>query len=432
MRNIVLITALLLTFACGLIAQENLSDYEKNWPQWRGPNNTGTALAGNPPIEWSEQQNIKWKTRIPGTGYSTPAIWGDNIFVTSSVSNEVGSASRMSVTYTKPVKFMVMAVDRATGKINWEHIAREEVPHEGQHSTTNWAAPSPITDGERVYASFGSRGLYCYTIDGKLLWEKDFGNMRIRMQFGEGCSPALYKDRLIVNWDHEGQSFIVALDAATGEEVWRKNRDESTTWMTPLIVEDSGKVHVIISATNSIVSYDISNGEVIWEDEGLTANVIPTPVTADGIIYVTSGYRGSALRAIRLSEAKGNITGTSAILWSYNQDTPYTPSPLLQGGLLYFLKSNRGILTCLDVATGKPHYANQRLDGIKDAYASPAGVGDRVYLLSRDGASIVLQNSSEYKVLAQNSLNDNFDASPVIVGDELYLRGHQYLYRVSK
>ncbi|MBT4485123.1 MAG: PQQ-like beta-propeller repeat protein, partial [Candidatus Latescibacteria bacterium] len=333
---------------------------------------------------------------------------------------------------TQPIKFVVLAVDRTNGKVKWERMAREEIPHEGQREETTWATSSPITDGKHVYAYFGSRGLYCYTIGGDLVWEKDFGDMSIARQFGEGSTPTLYKNRLIVNWDHEGQSFIVALDAATGEEVWKKDRDEPTNWMTPLVVEDSGRTHVITTALNHVRSYDLATGVLLWEDEGLTELAIPSPVAADGVVYVTSGFRGSALRAIRLSLAKGNITGTPAVLWSYNQDTPYVPSALLHRGALYFHKVNQGMLTCIDVKTGKPHYSIQRLEGINTVYASPVGVADRIYLTGREGTTLVIKHGPKFGIIATNTLDDKIDASPVIVGDELFLRGHQYLYCIAE
>lgn len=401
--------------------------FAQNWPQWRGPLATGAAPSGNPPVEWSEQKNIRWKINLPGISYATPVVWGNYIFVTTAI--EPGPASNKP---SGPIKFVVIAVDRKSGKVLWERLAREEAPHEGTQQTSTWATSSPITDGERVYAFFGSRGLYCYTVEGNLLWEKDFGDMQIRNQFGEGSSPTLYKNRLIVNWDHQGQSFIVALDATTGKEIWRKNRDEETSWTTPLVVEVGGKAQIITTATSRVRTYDLATGDIIWEDAGLTANVIPSPVAADGILYMMSGHRGNALRAIRLSEAKGDISGSSAILWSYNQDTPYVPSPLLQGGLLYFLKSNQGILTCINTATGKPHYSNQRLEDIKSIYASPVGVKDRVYLLSREGVMMVISHGPKFSVIATNRLNDEFDASPVIVGDEIYLRGHKNLYCIAR
>ncbi|MFC1552180.1 PQQ-binding-like beta-propeller repeat protein [Candidatus Latescibacterota bacterium] len=430
MRTITTVAVVVLLLSTSLFAQNN-AEYLKNWPQWRGPLATGGAPSGNPPTEWSESKNIKWKAELPGTGYSTPAIWGNDIFVTAAIGPDNYKAPGRGESPTQSVKFIVMAVDRATGKIKWQRLAIEEVPHEGQHETTTWATGSPITDGKHVWAYFGSQGLYCYTIGGDLVWEKDFGEQLIARQFGEGSTPALYKNRLIVNWDHEGQSFIVALDAATGEEVWRKDRDESTSWMTPLVVEDNGRTHVITGAQNRVRSYDLATGEMLWDDEGLTANAIPSPIAADGVAYVMSGFRGAALRAIKLSEAKGTITGTSAVLWKYDQDTSYVPSALLHRGAYYFLKSNSGTLTAIDIKTGKPHYANQRIEGLSTVYASPVGVADRVYLPGRTGTTVVFSHGSEFKILASNTLDDNIDASPVIVGDELYLRGHKYLYCIA-
>ncbi|MFC1541056.1 PQQ-binding-like beta-propeller repeat protein [Candidatus Latescibacterota bacterium] len=432
MRIVSIIVVIVLLLSTSLFAQQNNSEYIKNWPLWRGPMGTGSAPSGNPPVEWSETENIKWKTRLPGIGYSTPVIWGNDIYISAAVPPDNYSPPGRGGSPTQSIKFIVLAIDRTNGKIKWECLAREEVPHEGQHETSTWATSSPITDGKFVYAYFGSHGLYCYTTGGDLVWEKDFGDLSIARQFGEGSSPTLYKGRLIVNWDHEGQSFIVALDAVTGKEVWRKNRDEGTTWMTPLVVEDSGRTHVITTATYRIRSYDLTTGDILWEDEGLTANAIPSPIAADGVLYAISGFRGSALRAIQLSLAKGNITGTPAVLWQYNQDTPYVPSALLHRGALYFLRSNTGTLTCLDVKTGKPFYSNQRLEGIRTVYASPVGVADRIYITGREGTTLVIRHGAKFGIISSNSLDDNIDASPVIIGNELYLRGHQYLYCISE
>ena len=411
----------------------------QNWPQWRGPLGTGVAPGGNPPVEWSEKQNIRWKTHLPGIGYSTPAIWGNTIFVTTSVElkgKSLGGEKRKSGNRPapeNPVKCIVMAIDKSSGKILWERVAREEIPHEAMHPSTTWATGSPITNGKYVFAYFGSRGLYCYDTKGNLRWEKDFGNLRIFATQGEGASPALYKDRLIVNWDHEDQSFITVFDAATGRETWKKNRDEGTTWCTPLVVEVDGRAQVITNGMDRIRAYDLTSGDLLWEDAGFVETVIPSPVAADGVVYLTGGYQQKNLRAIRLSDARGNIGSSSAILWTYDQSiTPFVPSPLLMNDYLYFLRANNGLLTCLDVKTGKPHYESQRLEGVSNVYASPVGVNDRVYIISRKGVTTVFRHGSKYEVLAINNLDDNFDASPVITGDQIYLRGHEYLYCISK
>lgn len=406
--------------------------YAQNWPQWRGTMATGAAQSGNPPIEWSEEKNVRWKIKIRGTGQSTPVIWGDYIFVTSAETKEIYSESKGIIKATKPVKFLLIAVDRKTGKVEWERLAREEVPHQSRNNIGTWAAASPITNGEHVYAFFGSHGLYCYDFAGKSIWEKDFGDMDSDGDMGEGASPALYKDRLIVNWDHYGEDFIVALEASTGRELWRTERDERISWTTPLIVEEAGRVHVITVAEKWIQSYDLSNGDLIWKAASTRYGNISSPVAGDGIVYVGSGLQEGRINAVRLKEASGDITGSSAILWTFDKHFPYIPSPLLYNGLLYFTKDRVGFLTCLDAATGRAHYVKKRLPGIRHVFASPSGVGDRIYILSREGVTIVLRHGPEFQVLASNNLDDKFDASPAIAGDELFLRGHQYLYCISK
>ncbi|HEX9722884.1 MAG TPA: PQQ-binding-like beta-propeller repeat protein, partial [Vicinamibacteria bacterium] len=328
-------------------------------------------------------------------------------------------------------EFHVMALSRENGSTLWNQTARVERPHEGSRAEGTFASGSVVTEGENVIAFFGSRGLYCYDMNGNLRWEKDFGDMDIRNDFGEGATPALYGDTVVVTWDHQGPSFIVALNKNTGEETWRRDRDEVDTWATPLVVEHNGVAQVITAGTNRVRSYNLENGEILWEGDGLTANPIPSPVFADGVVYLMSGYRGNALRAIRLADAKGDVTGTSAVLWEHNRDTPYVPSPLLYENNLYFLKSNSAILTTIDARTGQPLYGPLRLEGLSEVYASPVGAAGRVYLLGRDGNTLVIENSPEFKILARNALDDGFDASPAIVGGEMYLRGYRNLYKIA-
>jgi outer membrane protein assembly factor BamB len=333
---------------------------------------------------------------------------------------------------TKVHKFVIFAINRHDGKILWQHTVKEEVPAEGHHQMGSWASHSPVTDGKHVYAYFGSRGLYCFDMKGNLKWERDFGQSSKRMNFGEGSSPALYGDKIIVNWDQEGQSFIVALDKKTGKDIWKVDRDEGTSWASPLVVENNGKPQVITSATKLVRSYDLATGDLIWECGGMTMNAIPTPVTANGIVYVMSGFRGNALLAIRLAGAKGNITDSDAIVWKHGKDTPYAPSPLLFQDKLYFLRSNNGILTCFDARTGKEYYSRQRLEGMGNVFASPVGVQDRIYIVGQKGTMYVVKHGPEFKILAKNKLDDNFNASPAIVDNRIYLRGYKNLYCIEK
>ena len=425
------------------VAQEPF-DQDRSWPQWRGPLGTGVAPYGEPPVEWSESTNVRWKVEIPGRGSSTPVVWDLRLFVLTAVptGKEVesgdGSLTRVRRRFTGGApsthvqQFLILAIDRRNGRVIWERVARKELPHEGTHQSGSWASPSAISDGEVVCAFFGSRGLYCYDLDGRPLWETDLGDMRIRAAFGEGASPALYRDLLIVLWDHEGDSFIVAFDKRTGRERWRTPRDETTSWASPVVVEHEGRAQVVTSATGAVRSYDADTGRLLWQDEGMTQNAIPSPVGADGVVFVTSVYSGSRLAAIDPSAARGDIRRTDAVPWSVHRDTPFVPSPRLHDGLLYVLKGNSGVLTTFDVGTGCRRYGPERIRGIRNVYASPVAADGRLYVTSREGLTVVLRTGPTFEVLATNTLDDGFDASPAIVDGEIYLRGQRYLYCIAE
>lgn len=420
-------------------AQLKSSDFTNNWPEWRGLYNNGAVNGGATPVEFSETKNVKWKTEIPGKGHATPIIWSNQIIVQTAVATDkkvektdAGQASPMAPNQTDLVhQFTVVSVDKTSGKINWKTVVKEEVPAERTHDLGSWASNSPVTDGENIYAFFGSRGLYCLDMKGNVKWERDFGQMEIVASFGEGSSPAIYKDKIFVQWDHQQKSYLYALDKKTGKEAWTVEREEITSWATPLIVEVNGKAQLITSATNKVRSYDAETGKIIWECTGMTRNVIPNPMYADGILYLMSGFRGTALKAVDLAKASGDITGTPAILWEYNQDTPYTPSAVLMNGYLYFLKGNNGIMTCLDAKTGKPAYSNQKLDGITNIFSSPTGNKDKIYVAATNVINVV-KAGPEFSILAKNTLDDTFHASPIIVGNDLFLRGFKYLYCISE
>lgn len=444
------LAVLLLTGAAAFIALETAplarspqtpspTAAERNWPQWRGPHANGISKFATPPIQWSETTNINWKVEIPGRGSASPIVWNDRVFVLTAVPVDVaGDAQHAPRGGLKPRgvhKFTVLAIDRKTGKTVWERVAREEEPHEASHTDNGtWASGSAITDGQSVYAYFESFGLYAYDMNGKLLWEKDLGTKRMRNEFGEGSTPALHGNTLVVVWDHlngDG-SFIAALDKRDGRELWRVARDEIDTWATPLVLEVNGRAQAIVPAMNRIRSYDLQTGAVVWEGDGLTMNAIPSPVYEDGLVFLMSGFRGNDLRAVRIAEAKGNIDGTSAVAWSLDRDTPYVPSPIVVDGILYFLKTNSGVLFALDAKTGAPIYQNQRLDGVPNVFASPVSAAGRIYLPGREGTTAVIKAGKAYEVLATNALDDGFDASPALVDGEMFLRGHKYLYAIAQ
>jgi outer membrane protein assembly factor BamB/type 1 glutamine amidotransferase len=408
-----------------------------NWPHWRGPLVTGAAARGNPPVHWDEKTNVKWKVAVPGKGSATPIVWNDRVYVLTAVdtkkparTNDIPAVDPQYKIKTEPPRnyfqFLVLCYDRKSGKLLWQKVATEEVPHEGVQPTHSYAAGSPTTDGKYLYVSFGSRGVYCYDLDGNLQWQKRLGLMHTRFAWGEASTPVIYKDTLIVDWDHEGQSYLYALDARTGAIRWKKDRPEVTTWTTPLVVEHRGRTLIVVNGTKRVRCYDLATGQELWQCGGQTVNAIPSPVTRDGVVYCMSGYTGSAAIAVPL-DAQGDITGTKTVLWHIKQGTPYVPSPLLLGDRLYFTQGNNPTLSCVDRATGRVIY-RQRLPGLTSLYASPAGIGNRLYITDRDGATLVIQAGDQFKVLATNALDAHIDASPVLAGNQVFLRGHHELY----
>lgn len=439
-KMIGLVLALGLAAALALDHAESPAD---NWPSWRGPTASGVAPApANPPIRWDATTNIKWKAELPGDGSATPIIWGNQVFVVTAGKTERQAKPEelpkpdprfdtKTVPPTHFYRFEVFSFDRDTGKLRWRQVATEAVPHEGHHPTHSYAAGSPATDGKRLYVSFGSFGVYAYDLDGKLLWSRDLGRLHTRLGWGEAVTPTVHGDCVILNRDQEADSKLVVLDAATGKTRWEAKRDEKTSWNTPLVVEHKGRVQVIVNGTTRIRSYDLANGKEIWEVGGMTTNAIPSPIAADGVVYVVSGYRGAAAVAVPL-DSTGDLTDSDKVIWRYAKDTPYVPSPLLLDGLLYFTQANTPLLTVLDTKTGTPLVKAKRLPNVTAFYASPAAAAGRIYFVDRDGTTLVLKAGKDLDVLAVNRLDDPVDASPAIAGRQLFLRSHKCLYCIEE
>lgn len=400
---------------------------QAQWPSFRGPNNNGLVHHGKPPVEWSETKNIRWKTAIPGAGHASPVLWGDYLYVQTAVEAPVDGWLGDS-----KYRYKLLAVHRKSGKVAWEKTLREALPvEESHHRTATFASNTGITDGEHLYAFFGSQGLYCLDFEGNPKWEKDLGDMTTRNSFGEGSSLALQGATLVVNWDHEGDSFIVALDKRSGRELWRQERKEPTSWSTPLIVQFDGKHQVIVSASGKTRSYDLQTGELIWRCSGLGTNVVPTPLFRDGVVYVASGHRSPAMQAIRLDKAKGDITGSDAVLWSIDQNTPYVSSPLLYGDRLFMTKNRNAILSCYNPSTGAIVYGPERLEGIGSIFSPLVGVDNRIYISDLDGSTLVVRNSSKFEVLATNVLDEGTAASLIVAGDVIYIRAMRHIYCIA-
>lgn len=531
----------------------------ENWPTWRGPAANGVAPDSNPPTEFSESKNVQWKTKVPGSGSSTPVIWGDQVFVITAEKTgkkvaaaaggesrergqgaerrqrpdgerpegrgrgeqgsrggdrprpdgeqgsrggerprpdgerserggqsgfgggsfnreefikrfdkdgdgELNDAERDAMRDelrqqfgggrggersprsgrssrgrggfgggskpTEEYRYVLMSLDRNTGKENWRRVAATQVPHEGHHRDHGYASGSPVTDGEHIIVSFGSRGLYCYDMKGKLQWKKNFGDMRMRNSFGEGTSPALHGDTVVLLWDHEGDSALYALDKKTGKLKWKTDRNEASGWCTPVVTIHDGVTQVIVNGTRAVRSYQLSDGKLLWQCSGQTSNAIPSVVVDENFAYAMSGFRGAHLAAIKLG-GSGDLTDSKSVSWTANRGTPYTPSPLLSNGRIWYLSGNNGVLSVRDTKSGKLLVEGERLDGVSGVYASPVSAGGRVYIAGRNGTVSVLKDSAKLEVLATNELDDKFDCSPAVVGNQMFLRGKEHLYCIA-
>jgi outer membrane protein assembly factor BamB len=414
------------------------------WPHWRGPMHTGVA-PGPAPVRWDDTTNVAWKVDMSGRGHSSPVVWGDRVFVTTAVPTGRtvtpaggGAASRPAfgdggAGAHEEHEFVVMALDRESGRVLWRQVATTAAPHEGYHHRYgSFASHSPATDGERLYVSFGSRGVFAYDFDGGLVWQRDFDvRMQMFLEFGEGVGPVVEDGRLILLFDHDGgSSFLTMLDAATGRDLWRTPREEGTNWSTPLVVSHEGRRQIVVSATQKVRSYDFDTGTLIWEVGGLGQNSIPRPVQHGDLVIVMTGFRNPNLMAIRLGRT-GDLTGTDAIAWTMNRGLSYTASPLLHEGRLYFI-TDSGMITSVDAATGTPYYQQVRMPAPTNFKASPVAAGGHLYLATEEGTVIVARLGDTFEVVATNELSDqSFVSSPAVVDGGLILRSRTHLFRIS-
>jgi outer membrane protein assembly factor BamB len=429
-----------------------------DWGHWRGAAGNGVAMNAKPPIEWDVSKNVKWKSPLPGLGSSSPIIWGEQVFVTTAVPTEGDSRSQAnsgkspsgpggqggkggkggrpssggnSSNSLPSLAFKLLCFNRKDGAILWERSATVATPHQETHATNGFASASPCTDGQHVFAHFGSRGLFCYSMNGELKWKReDFGKMETRNGFGEGSSPTLEGDKILVPWDHEGPSALYALNKLTGETIWKANREEPTNWSTPLVVEHAGKKQVVMNGQKFARAYDLESGKELWRCSGQTERPAASAVAERGLVYVGSGFRGSFLGAFRLN-GNGDIKGTSSVAWVIDHDTPDVASPLLSSGRLYFYKGKGGQLSCVDAATGKPHYTAARIPGLDAIYASPIAANGYVYLTGRSGTTVVIKDADALEIVATNNVGETVDATPAPVDSDLFIRGESHLFCIA-
>lgn len=455
---------------CGIVP--TTANGADDWPGWLG-GERGVVVEGTPPTEWSEDTNVKWKVAVPGKGSSSPVVVDGTIYLTTAVrtksgeeaakkesdeATDDGDAERggqrgrggrgrgMSMTAATEHEFRVMALDLATGAVQWTRTASTLTPHEGTHADGSFATPTIAVHSGRIYASFGSFGIFAYDMKGELLWSTDLGDMSVQGSFGEGSSPVVAAGNVVILWGHEGDSFLVALDGATGEEVWSQAREKGTAWTTPAVARAGDSEQIIVVGT-STQAYDAETGELVWsvggdgapkeapEGEGRgrrgASGTISTPLIVDGYLYTVIGGRRSSIIAMDVeSDASDEGLDSERISWVHEGDAPGIPSPLIVDGTLYAMKGNSGILGAFDVETGERHYAGQRL-GFSSAYASPVAAGGNIYLTGRDGTFEVVRAGETFESIAVNHLEDKFDATPAIIGDTLLLRGLDHLYCIA-
>jgi outer membrane protein assembly factor BamB len=442
MRRVLSVCAGVLFFAV-----TTASAAEQQWPQFRGP---GAGVVPDDPAlpdQWSETENVVWKVPIPGLGWSSPIVWDDHVFLTAAIS-EGKEQAPVAGLYDEHDHIKAAAVhhwtvfdlDFKSGRIRWQKEVHQGHPPILRHVKNSFASETPVTDGERLYVYFGSIGLIAaLDFQGNVIWTKEIGAFNTQVELGTGASPVLYKDRLFVVNDNTKQSVMVALEARTGKELWRVTREEIGNWSTPLVWENDIRTEIVTTGTRRVRSYDL-NGKLLWELRGMSELTIPSPFTKLGLVFVSSGYPGGALRpvyAIRPG-ATGDITlkegetTNEYIAWHQPLLGTYNTSALVYGEYYYTLL-DRGFLLCHDARTGKQIYGRQRLMlGASGFTASPWAYNGKIFVLSEDGDTFVVQAGPEFKMLRKNSLNEMPMATPAVLRGSILLRTQSSLYRIAK
>jgi outer membrane protein assembly factor BamB len=385
-----------------------------DWPGWRGPTGSGTSPERKAPLTWDATKNVRWKEALPGEGASSPVIVGGRIYLTASLE--------------RGTKRLVLALDAASGKILWTHTIRDNDP-ERTSALTGHAAATPAADGERVVAVFGNAGVVCLDRDGKQLWQTSLGTFD--SELGLASSPVLHGGRVFLVCDHDGDrftsfdSFLIALDAGTGKEVWKQKRpDVGRGWATPLLFPVGKERHqLIVSTDNEVRAHDPATGKLLWSVPGLGKWVAPSPIRAGERVIAASGKNGPVL-AIEPGKPEGQRT-----LWQRGTGGPYICSPVAWGDLLY-LPHETGFLQCVELATGKDVY-RERV-GMNRFLTSPLAVADRLYWTDEEGVTHVIKAGPKFEVLARNSLGEEVRASPALVDGVLYLRGEKHLFAIAE
>ena len=434
---------LVLALCLGLSSVANA----QNWPSFRGQNSAGAGDGNDPPVAWDAEKstNILWKTPIPGLGHSSPIIWQDRVFVTTAVSSAANSQfvhgltdTGNSADDTSKHSWRVYCLDKNTGRIIWEKSIYEGVPKVKRHVKASYANPTPATDGKHLVISFGSEGLYCFDLNGKLLWKQDLGvldggwSSDAGFHWGFGSSPVIYKHLAIVQCDTQNQSFIAAFNLTGGKRVWQTTREEDSSWSTPTIYESKDRAELITSGTKYYRGYDPLTGKELWRMADGVDVKIPTPIAANDLYFLGGGGSNARLAfyAVRAG-VRGEIkpADTKSIAWQSSKIRPHIVTPIVYGDYLYVCTDN-GILSQYQATTGEPTF-RARLGSGGSFSASPVAANGRLYFASEDGDVFVIKAGPTFELLARNPMGEVMMATPAIAGKMIIIRGQHHVFGIG-
>lgn len=417
---------------------------DDNWAQWRGPDGLGISAATDYADQWGPAKNIAWKTAVPGRGHSSPIVWGNRLFLTTSIEGEAvpGHTAPDHLNFDLTPHYLhpdsvgvdhknalkVLAYDTRDGRLLWQQTAYDGLMYDNRHRKNTYASSTVVTDGAFVYVSFEAAGLYAYDVNGKLAWKTSLGDIA-KAGMGPGTSPILYENLLILQIDQEmgAGSAIVAFDKATGREVWRANRTTRRSWATPLVVRTPQRTELVASGAEVVVAYDPKTGRELWHTKGVQSHPIPSAVAGHGLVFLSAGSSAKRAMAVRLG-ADGDVTDT-AVVWRYQKGAAYVPSPILLGKYLY-LMSDTGLITCLDALTGVVQYEGGRPPVPATFTASLVAYGDRILQTSEDGETFVVQAGPVHRILRTNAVGEPVYASLAFAGGTIYIRGAEHLFAI--
>ena len=436
--GLIIMAAMIIMSAC--------SAGSNNWPQFRGSDANMIVSGENLPAEWSEELNVAWTLDVGGDSWTSPIVWGNQVFVASAVAVKInkpgegeGEDENQDLYLQDVYRWELTCVDIESGKELWKQVAHEGSPRIKKHARTNYASETPVTDGKRVFVYFGMTGLFCYDMDGTLVWKKDLGAFETQRGWGTGSSPVLYKDKLYVKVDNEKHSFLVALDASTGDEIWKEERDELTNYGTPYIWKNSVRTELVTGGQRAR-AYDPDTGELIWEVQMGGHYNIPSPTADRNLLFMgNTGYRDvpGTFFAIKAG-AEGDITPDSGSLSSdgvawFNPDAAFlgSPSPLLYNGLVYLIGSRGGEITCLEAETGEIVYT-EKIEKVAACWASPWVNQNKIFFMDEKGVTRAFKAGREFELLHENRLDNRFWASVAVAGDAYLFKGDKKLYCIKK